>query len=247
MKLNFKIDDEYLIAHTLSSIKDSQFSSKENKDDIVNFQNYAWNKSNSSYNFLIGRPYHLIYIPGSNVLSKNIKKNIEVLENLPDYLNKLKESKEFIKIKKQVEEYLENCIKQWESNYSKTEKIIKDITGFDLDKNFDVYITHPNLKNGRYNYKQNIISWGHNEDFPNYTTIYLWHEILHSYFKYSELEHAVIELITDNELRKQLNNIDYPPFEGHSDLNKIKKDLLSSWKKYLKKDNKNIKEFIKNK
>ena len=91
-----------------------------------------------------------------------------------------------------------------------------------------------------------MIAWGHNEDWPNYATVYLWHEILHSYLGYSEKEHALIELIADEELRIQLNGGKYPPFVvGHKNLEKMKKKLLPQWRKYLKLKNRNIREFLR--
>ncbi|KKU99309.1 MAG: hypothetical protein UY32_C0002G0045 [Candidatus Jorgensenbacteria bacterium GW2011_GWC1_48_8] len=116
--------------------------------------------------------------------------------------------------------------------------------GLKLNKKIAVYITHPGLKNGRY-VGNNTIEWGHNEDWPNYATIYLWHEILHSYIGYSEKGHAVIELITDEELRTQLNSGKYPPFVGHKYLKSIKNRLLPQWRKYLNSEERNIRKFIK--
>ena len=81
--------------------------------------------------------------------------------------------------------------------------------------------------------------------WKNYSTIYLWHEILHSYFGDSDIEHAIIELIVDEELRSRLNNAKYPPFEGHKNLSELKKKILPHWRKYLKSEAKDIKKFQK--
>jgi len=74
--------------------------------------------------------------------------------------------------------------------------------------------------------------------------VYLWHEILHSYFDNSDINHAIIELITDEELRCFLNHSSYPPFVGHKHLKILKKKLLSKWKIYTNSNNKDIKHFI---
>ena len=58
-------------------------------------------------------------------------------------------------------------------------------------------------------------------------------------------EHAVIELITDEELRTRLNGGKYPPFVGHGYLQKVKEKLLPKWRKYLKSEKQNIREFIR--
>ena len=124
------------------------------------------------------------------------------------------------------------CSRQWKNNLNKTSKIINDITGLKLSKKFNVYLTHPSLKNGKYIAK-NSIAWGHHENYKNYTTIYLWHEILHSYFDLNDLNHAIIQLVTDNELRLKLNGTKYPPFEGHKDLQNLMSKIVPYWRKYL--------------
>ena len=121
---------------------------------------------------------------------------------------------------------------------------MKKLTGLKLNKKFTVYITHPSLRNGRYR-GNNTIEWGHHENWRNYATIYLWHEILHSYIGYGDKEHAVIELITDEELRIRLNGGKYPPFVGHNYLGNMKKKMLPKWREYLKSDQHNIRDFIK--
>ena len=122
-----------------------------------------------------------------------------------------------------------------------------ELTGIDFkkeNKKFIVYITHPSLRHGK-SFQDGTIAWGHNEDWQNYAVVYLWHEILHYYFELSDLDHALIELITDNELRVRLNGGKYPPFIGHENLEKLKYKILPYWKKYLKSKNKNIFEFKK--
>ena len=55
MELNFLIDENYLIYHTLRSMGPDSFSSQKYKKDVVKFQNLAWKISQNSYNFLIGK------------------------------------------------------------------------------------------------------------------------------------------------------------------------------------------------
>ncbi len=154
----------------------------------------------------------------------------------------LKGSEKFLKILDQTKKYLEFVENQWNKNFSFTFALMKELTGFSFKKNFIVYITHPSLKNGIYLGK-NKIGWGHHEDIPNYSTIYLWHEILHSYLSFSNLDHALIQLLTDNELRIRLNGGKYPPFLGHEYLKPLMKKILPYWKKYLKSKKKDILKF----
>lgn len=241
MKLNFIINEDYFIAHTLSSTAPDRFSSKEYKKDIVSFQNFAWKKSKKCYDFLAGRVY-----PEDFLCLKSIKSTVR---ELPNFLLALKKNKYYKKILIQTKDYLDFCEKQWNNNYQRTSKIIKELTGFNLNKQFTIYITHPSLKNGCCT-KNDKISWGHNEDWSNYSTVYLWHEILHSYFRSANVElsdrnidHSIIQFITDNELRIRLNGGQYPPFKGHSKLFPLMRKISPYWKKYLRSEKKNILEF----
>jgi len=222
MKLNFLINNNYLIAHTLASMGADKFSSKKYQKEIVDFQNFAWKKSEKVYNLLVGR------------LSPEDFFNIENLaKEILDFFKVLKKGDQYKKVLLRTQTYLLFCEKQWIKNYSTSSKTVSGLTSFKLDKSFTVYITHPSLKNGHY-LGNNNICWGHNEDWSNYTTIYLWHEILHSYFDNNDFNHALIQFIADNELRIQLNGGKYPPFVGHEDLFPLMKKVLPHWKRYLK-------------
>lgn len=235
MKLNFLINENYLIIHTLASMEPNKFSSRKNQKEIIDFQNFAWKKSEKVYNFLVGR------LCGEGILDIN-----SLLEKIPDFFKAIKRSSYYKKILLETRDYLLLCEKQWMKNYLISKKIIGDLTGFKLNKSFTVYITHPSLKNGHYLGK-NKISWGHNEDWPNYTTVYLWHEILHSYFDNNDFNHALIQFIADNELRIRLNGGKYPPFIGHKNLFSLMKKMLPYWRKYLEwEEKKNIYKFQNN-
>jgi len=73
----------------------------------------------------------------------------------------------------------------------------------------------------------------------NYTIVYMIHEICHSLFGKTNVEHAIIEFITDNELRFLFNK-DHKYFMyndklvGHDYLYDLEKEMLPYWKKYLK-------------
>lgn len=235
IKLNFRIDDDYLIVHTLLNMSKDRFSSVKYKSDIVDFQNYAWKKSKTCYNLLVGR------LSVKEVVNSELHK---ISKQLPSFLRELKTSKQYKKLRRQTEECLKFCKNQWSKNYAVASKTVSDLTGLKLNKKFDIYITHPSLKNGSYRGSA-MIEWGHHEDWPNYATVYLWHEVLHSYLGRSDKEHAVIELITDEELRVRLNGGEYPSFVGHKHLGKIKQKLLPRWRKYLRSEKRNIREFIR--
>ncbi|MEK7635726.1 MAG: hypothetical protein AAB405_01390 [Patescibacteria group bacterium] len=163
-------------------------------------------------------------------------------------------SPEFRRLYKETFQYLKFIKKQWRKNKKEVFKIINDLSGVKLpQKQITVCITHPKLKNGRMIPNKNIILWGHSEDWKNYSTVYLCHELMHiateNKFKNLELGHAIIELLTDNELRIRLNKKGNYFYEdkkeiGHKYLKLLEKKILKYWKEYLdKKNGKNIFEF----
>ena len=221
MRLTFTIDDRYLLAHTLASMGPSAFSASPHNATVVDVQNEAWRVSQPTYDLLAGRLY-------PHVIS-----NIEaIVSELPKFFQTVVRSLPFQKLRGETERYLEFCAEQWENNRERTTQIVRDLTGFDLDRAFVVYITHPSLRNGHL-IDDAHIAWGHHEDWPNYTTVCLWHEILHAYFERNDLNHALIQFIADNELRVQLNGGTYPPFIGHSHLFPLMERLLPKWKQHL--------------
>jgi len=241
INLILKINKDYLIYHTLLCMDhEADFSSSKYKKDIVNFQNYAWKIDKTLYELLILRLRRLNPF--------NFENNI--FSKIPNYLKTLKQSKYFQKIYQQTENYLKFCQNQWNKNLAKTTQLMSEITGIDFEKEnktFEVYLTNPSLMNGMSllhlveKTNRKIILFGHNEDWPNYFTVYMWHEILHFYWlkpKDENLAHAIIELATDNELRIRLNGGKYPPFIGHRVLKevvKMRRKIYPYWKKYLNK------------
>ena len=214
--LNFRIDENYLIAHALFSTNKKRFSSNKHKKDIVSFQNFAWAISKQKYLNLISE-YRPIDVKKQKDLSKTTRK----------FLALLKRSKQYGKILLQTQKYLLFCKSQWDKNLNRSSALVRELTGIKMSNRFDVYITHPSLKNGMNS--NGKILWGHNEDWDNYTTVYLWHEILHSYLSVTQnarLNHAIIQLIADNELRVKLNRGTYPPFYGHKELFPLMRKML---------------------
>lgn len=147
-----------------------------------------------------------------------------------------------------------NSYKKWLENEWKTNKEhvlseLKAIMRTDLPESvFTVYVVGNLVSVGR-NLGNNKIIWGHKEDWPNYSLAYLAHECLHSVFSSSELEHAVIELITDNELRIRLNKggeyfICEGKDVGHDYLRDIEKRTLPNWQHYLSDKSLDIHDFI---
>jgi hypothetical protein len=232
-KVNFIVDEKYLAIHTIRGSTNWENSKGQERKEIVRFQKKVWALYEEDYRLVT---YFKKTTPD---LIRNPK--LKFMDTLAKKAIKLKEFKPILERTKEYVSYLKD---QWESNLDVSTKLMSEITGLNFDKKFNVYVTHQYLYNGTQLGKQKI-GFGHTEDWPNYYIVYLWHEILHSYFGKHDLEHTIIELTTDNELRVKMNGGDYPPFEGHGYLKETMKKLMPKWKKYLRSDWKNLQEFSK--
>ncbi len=236
INLKFSVHDIYLAAHILRSKGEDNFSSDQFKDDIVLLQKYMEGLSKEHYDKLMA-------IDPSEITPQNM--DSPKLKDVRLFIIKATETSFFGKILTQTYEYGKACRDQWQKNYPKTFDIIKELTGLPLNKTFTVYITHPSLKNRLTLQNDNAILWGNYEEWDNYSTVYLWHEVMNTYLPQDDVGRAVLELLCENHLRVQLNGGDYPPFiNGTPDLKETKEKILDDWKAFLNSENKDILKFI---
>ncbi len=237
LKFKFQINKYYLLCHALAG-------GKEKKDTPfsgwINLTERLYRKSKEVYALITGVPLwtsagELIFTKSENF--SYFRKVCKLAEEL---LKKATRSPEFKRLFKETREYLEIVRKQWSKNEKKVFKLLSIITGLKLpSKSVTVLITHPRLRNGTSFPQQNIIGWGHKEEWKNYSTVYLCHELLHilthNKSKNLTLMHALIELATDNELRIRLNKKGkYFDVKTHKFLLKLEKYILPFWEKYLR-------------
>lgn len=251
IKLKFKIDKDYLLVHLLSA--GDYFCSPRYRKDIINLRAFAKKENPKLYGLMSAKLRNIDWVRKGQLT--------RITKSDPRYLSAIKRNKFFKKIVVQTQQYRAFCQKQWLKNYKIASRFIQYVTGFVLDKKIDVYLTHPGLYNGDFLIKQNIITWGYREEWPNYQSVYLWHEVLHSYLdvdpRYrwlravayhdgeSDFEEGVIELVADETLRSLLNHTKYLPFVGRENLIPFKKKLLPIWEKYLKQDQRDFSDFLK--
>lgn len=241
-KLNFRINRNYLLAHALLSSND-RFSSTENQEDILALQKTAQEIiSQRGYafqpdeHFLFRHPEMALYTSLGFFSSE-----------LQDLARTLKRTSEWERILEQTRQYQMDVEAQWLTNYDRTLTLMQEMTGLRLGGQYTVYLTHPSLRNGHY-LDRNKVTWGHHEDWPNFSTVYLWHEVLHSKLPDNgsdEVGHSVIELATDEELRIRLNGGSYPPWEGHIELSETKEKILPYWRGYIPSPRRRILEFVR--
>jgi hypothetical protein len=212
-------------------------------DNWVDLQNELWDKYKQGYQLLQGNAVSIFATEASEEVLE--KATVEVKLLMREGL----ESAKFQILLQNAEEYKVWLEEEWLKNKEKVEKELKDILRVKLPEDtFTVYVMGDLLSIGRHLGKQKF-AWGHKEDWPNYSLVYLAHEYLHSVFSSSNIEHAVIELITDNELRIRLSNggeyfVCNGESVGHDYLRDIEENLLPKWKEYLLDKDRDIYSFI---
>ncbi|MBD3366438.1 hypothetical protein GF360_03835 [candidate division WWE3 bacterium] len=238
MNFQFEVEETILIAEALFG------KNAYALEDWESLKNALWKDYKIAYEFFLYREVVLFFANDSAL--EQLRKVPNQTEALFD---KVRKSKEYEKLLEKTEKYKAWLEKEWEDKKDIVLKELEDILRVDLPvETFKVAVLAPELGNG-INIGDKIL-WGHTEDWENYSLVYLVHEALHSLFGKSELEHALIELIADNELRIRLNGGDVyhsvaGDLEGHASLLEIKKELLDSWNVYLESQNQNIYEYLR--
>lgn len=235
MKLSYRINENLLFVNTLVKAKGSNLPFS----DWVNLQNTLWEKHKKGYSLL-----------------KNGFENEIAFDTLKESVNDIyslidegKKAKEFERVLKETEEYKKELENNWQKDGQRVITVLEEILKTKLpDKNFSVLVTHPKIGNGKYIGDGTII-WGHEEDWSNYSIVYLFHEALHEILGKGKYVHEVIELATDNELRIRLNGkgeyfTENGQQVGHLDLIESEKRLLPSWQKYLQDGRTDIYKFL---
>jgi len=205
-------------------------------------------------------------------------KNIYRTYNLKDidpvmrtYIDGYMETDDFKDILKKTHEDKIIVEEEWTKNKNTIEAYLHEILGFEVSKEVHKVHTVYILPRGGSNKGDYRITWGLQcaNEFENYSTVYLTHEFLHTILgTSSHISHAIIELITDNELRKRLNGLkDYShvdkrrqanckeygckdcdcsnvPDVGHEFLAELR-TKINPFFQLFKKDDKNIYQFVK--
>jgi len=237
MKLEFLVNKKYTFLHA--------FNQHQHEEPFEGWSRFTWNiwdKYPQECYLLAGfAEWPLLSKKSLNTLSVKSEKLLKKWLKTPQVKRLIKET----------EKYRNWLEKEWGKKEGKALNELEKIIKIPLPKKkISVYVTHPKLKNGMAINKTTIV-WGHKEDWPNYSIIYLCHEILHTIlWDYaSDITHAIIELATDQELRTRLTGRGEYFKEGkfnvgHTDLRKFIERLLPRWRKYLNKPKQNLKDFI---
>lgn len=224
----FELDEDFLAAITIQHGGSGQ--------EIEDLRNRLWEKYKDEYKAL-----KKVHNESEFGLTPELVKQNKTL--FPHIISETKSCHFFTNWLRGAEGFKLKSEEEWKRNYEKSSALMKDITGFDLSLTFHVYILNPANHIGR-SIGNGLVAWGAPDEFPQYTTIYIWHEILHYYMKFNKISHSIIELATDNELRVRMNGGMMEPLIGHDYLTDVRKILFDSdWNEYLKNKNTNLIEF----
>ena len=180
IRLNYITDSHFLASYIIANYHQDCFlpADKEPfiqyKKDIIAFQNLAWKQSEVFVNLIDGRVKIYKYS------AKNKHSYEQMGKDLDNFIATIIQSAEFKVIEKHVEQSKQLIVHEWESNYKKTSEYLKSL-GIDFEATFDIFLAPTIYKEG-HNTRNNQIFWSYQTHWPNYNTIYLWHEVLHSYF-----------------------------------------------------------------
>jgi len=243
-KLKFRIDKQYLIAHSIKRLWrfcESPFP--------------EWSKLSYDLNKKYPAGIDFLSDPSLSFLGKTLSKNEKQAKKI---ISEILKTKQFQRLYKETNVYLKMVKKQWDQNKKIAVDTIKNLSGLEMPlQEIKVFITHPKTGNGMAIPYYDAIMWGHSEDLPNYSTIYICHELMHLLTqgaKNQDIMHVLIEFMTDKKLREIVNNekLEYiervaPNMPPHIK-NKINlsRKILPYWEEYLtKKKPKNIFELEK--
>jgi hypothetical protein len=251
--VNFPIDKCNLACHAVrepvaTDGQETFIRGKEPRIRLQQFKEAAEKLDRQSCRFLTAERLYTMMTLANH---EGVKLSV-LCRRLESFIKALLQEPAFELILKDTQTALESYSKEWLDDYEKSFEIISRLTGLKLDRSFDVYITHPCQRQGMN--RSDRIFHTYRTGFPHYNTVYLWHEIMHSYLKPDDrtgqkqdynASHAVIELLTDNELRCRLSNETYPPFQGHEFLDKTRECLLPSWREYVSGKDHDILKYLK--
>jgi len=216
MKFIFRVNPLYVLLHALNASQ-----KREPFWGWYRFANHIWERSPGLFYFMSGQPEASLYLK-QNRLSP-------IAQQADRLLRKTMSTPQVQRLVKETENYRKSVESQMENNQHRASSIVQDLFGRKLpSKTVTVFLTHPNLNNGM-TVDGNVIVWGHPEEYPNYSTVYIFHEAMHIITKHDDSPemHAAIELLTDNELRIRLNGTGkYFDFPGHGELQQLERAML---------------------
>ena len=203
------------------------------------------------------------YIKNNNIeklrkITGNNDITIKEMETILEETNKILDSFIFkINEKYTINNTQKRLEDEWNKNKEFVNNFFKEVIHEELTIKQTCHIVNPNfVRGGRSIHKDipNSAIVGFVEEWENYNTVYLVHEMLHSILGLAMVNHAIMQLIADNELRIRLNKygkyfeeVGYKCLKcniGHGLLRPFEKIIYPYFIKFIKNKDVNIKDFI---
>ncbi len=236
--ISLKIDrihiSQYLINYSeLNRIRKG--SSKKNIQYMTEFKNIAFHLDKVSYDIVRKGLKDLPYEVVDGIPYKNM------FDNVSRFLVKISELESLDNIIKEVEKDKLEIESEWLKNQKLISKFLSTL-GINDNRNVDIYLVPKFLLAGRY-YNGKYIEWALRNDFPNYNSIYITHELIHNYIhdndliEDKEINEVVTMILSDRVLYFKLNhkhsNIDYSQARETHMSKEILNDLIDKGEKYF--------------
>jgi hypothetical protein len=180
ISFHFNVEPAHVAFYLISNTAPNQFVSGECDPEIVCFQNAVWKKDKEAYDFIRHGPQEINFIHKESV--KNLAERADVL------MKEMLTDSTFTPVLAETIKSVDQVRIEWEANMLRTNDMVREMTELKLEKVVEVYLTHPKIKQGhatRYDY----ICWAYRLTWPNYNTVYLWHEALHLLLPGDDVEH----------------------------------------------------------
>lgn len=230
MKLEF-ISSKYLLMWHL--LYETSINS-----DIHNLKQLLWSEYKKEYSELYSEKKQILndlenYIPDNDLI-----------------YNALESSVYYRKVKQETNRYRLNLLEIWDSSSKLYIRELKKILKYDFDKEYKVYVLHPNLNVLETDFDKNIISVGKKitlRDKDSFLT-YLIYKVLKNEFndirtEYRDILAAILELISINELYTRASGESKYNI-GKNSLREIKEKIYPYWLMYLNVEPKDMEKYM---
>jgi hypothetical protein len=230
VQLRFVVDEPLLVQAICQKVP-LESARPAHREAFRAAKSRAWGLSEDAYNlFWDGKLPDLGGAAAARALPAKARGFVDALRRTP----------EFAAVRAQTRQRRLACEAQWKADGARAEAFVRTITGISTRAAYEVYVFHPAMGEGS-NRGQRRIFWGGREDWPHYTTVYMWHEILHDHLPKDDLGHVLVQLATDQALRCHLDpGADRTAYVGHADLATLQDAVQPHWKRYLARRDRSI-------
>ena len=235
MHLRFIVDPRYVVAHAMNASQD--YDVLPEWDALMDT---AYRRDPQAFNLLSGAAEMILPASTRSTLP-SVARRAEAL------LAWIIRTRVAQRVVREARAYATRVEREWAENGAWTIAQLRELTRLPMPRRtIRVFISHPSLGNGRAVDERTIV-WGSEGLIPNESTVYLAHELLHqlTWDDTTEVGHAAIELLADNELRIRLNGGRYFEHPGLPELRALTRRLLPAWRTYLRTPTQDFRAFIR--